>query len=106
MNYASFQKTKDKKYIAWTAEKTFEVSGTQDEREQACADKCMKDGISFCKSAHLSPYSPSSSSTCDLFKEDVYMHWTSLIPSLTSDSTGWTTFHLLVNTVESSNAKY
>lgn len=96
VNLASYQKTKDKKYTSWTAEKTFQVSGTQEERERACADKCMKDGKSFCKSAHLSPYSGSSSSTCDLFKEDVYHHWTSTIPNLRSDSTGWTTFHLLV----------
>ena len=96
VSFASYKKTQDMKYVTWTAVQTSQVSGSQEERERACAKKCMKDGRDFCKSAHLSPYSESSASTCELFKEDVYGHWQSVLSGLRSDSPGWTSFHLLV----------
>jgi len=97
VQYYSFTKIIDKKFLLWTPNKTLSVTGTQKERESTCTKQCMKDGKDVCKSVHLSPYNVGSTSTCETFSEDVYEHWPNIINTMRGTSTGWTSFHLFVS---------
>jgi len=72
IHYYSFTKVLDKKFSSWTANKTLSVTGTQKERESVCTKECMKDGKDVCRSVHLSPYNAGSTSTCEIFNENLY----------------------------------
>ena len=97
VSYLSLQKYDDMKMNHFTATETYPVSGkTKEARQRECADKCMKEGKSFCRSADLTPFGSNGPSTCNLYSEDVYNHWLSVQNSMRSSSSGWTAFHLVV----------
>ena len=91
-------KITDKKFAPWTASRTIsDLTGTQDERERSCSEACIKEGKDVCRSAHLEAFqSENTPSTCELFAEDVYNHWPSVIITIRYGNTGWTSFHVLV----------
>ena len=95
--HGSLVKIKDKKFASWTASKTLSLTGSQEERERSCSEACVKEGKEVCRSAHLETFqSEDTPSTCELFVENVYDHWPSVINTIRTDSTGWTSFHILV----------
>jgi len=96
--YSSFTKTNDVKFAGRTASHTFSLTGTKEERERRCASHCSDEGVDACKSAHLAPYQ-AGASTCELFAEDVYDYDATAIAGIRESSSGWTSFHIKVNTI-------
>ncbi|XP_066932388.1 uncharacterized protein [Clytia hemisphaerica] len=94
--HGSLVKVSDKKFALWTASKTLSLTGSQEERERSCSEDCVKEGKDVCRSAHLESFqSEDTPSTCELFVENVYDHLPSVLSTIRTDSTGWTSFHVL-----------